>query len=99
MRKNPYSVILGPVITEKTTALKEDAGALCFKIADGATKIDIKQAVKSLFDRNVDSVRIINTIGKLKRVGRNEGRRAHRRKAYVTLKKGQKPLEYFDIFA
>lgn len=99
MRKDPYSVILGPVITEKTTVLKEKTGALCFKVADHATKIDIKQAVKSLFDREVADVRIVNTQGKLKRLGRNFGRRAHRRKAYVALKPGQKPLEYFDIFA
>lgn len=99
MRKDPYSVVLGPVITEKTTRVKEETGALCFHVADHATKIDVKQAVKALFDRKVSDVRIINREGKLKRMGRFEGRQAHRRKAWVKLAEGQKPLEYFDVFA
>src|SRR5678816_1330408 len=83
--KNAAQVILAPVITEKSTGLKDSARILCFKVAKKAKKIEIKSAVESLFKVKVAQVRTLTIHGKWKRVGRYEGRRANWKKAYVTL--------------
>lgn len=92
----PQEVILGPLITEKSTLLKEERGVLAFKVAPRANKVQVRQAIETLFKVKVDSVRTENVHGKFKRVGRYAGYRSDWKKAYVTLKPGEKTIEYFD---
>jgi large subunit ribosomal protein L23 len=93
---NPYKVILKPVITEKSTWLKDKNRDICFEVASGANKIEIKEAVEKLFDVKVESVRIVKKKGKTRQVGRNTGKTKDWKKAYVKLKKGEKMIEYFE---
>jgi len=94
--KSLYDVIRRPLITEKSTKLKETQRAICFEVQRDATKPDIKKAVEALFDVKVDTVRVANVHGKMKRQGRYAGRRPDWKKAYVVLKKGEKMIEFFD---
>ena len=94
--KNLYEVIRRPLITEKTTALKETQRSLCFEVHRDASKPEIKKAVESLFGVKVQDVRVANVHGKTKRQGRYVGRRPDWKKAYVVLKKGEKMVEFFD---
>jgi large subunit ribosomal protein L23 len=94
--KNVYEVIRRPLITEKTTALKETQRALCFEVHRDASKPEIKKAVESLFGVKVADVRVANVHGKVKRQGRHMGRRSDWKKAYVVLKQGEKMIEFFE---
>ena len=94
--KNLYEVIRRPLITEKTTALKETQRSLCFEVHKDASKPEIKKAVESLFGVKVADVRVANVHGKVKRQGRYVGRRADWKKAYVVLKPGEEMIEFFD---
>lgn len=94
--KNLYEVIRRPLITEKTTMLKETQRSLCFEVHRDATKPEIKKAVETLFNVKVDDVRVSNVHGKVKRQGRFVGRRPDWKKAYVVLKPGEKMIEFFD---
>lgn len=96
MIKNPEKIILRPVITEKSTLLKEKNREICFEVDSRANKIEIRKAVESLFKVKIERVRIINKRGKKRRVGRNEGRTKDWKKAYVKLKEGEKMIEYFE---
>jgi large subunit ribosomal protein L23 len=89
-------VIRRPLVTEKTTLLREDGRSVVFEVARSANKIDVKRAVEKLLGAKVDSVRTANTQGKLKRQGRFVGRRSDWKKAYVTLKAGQKLPEFLE---
>lgn len=89
-------IILKPIITEKTTKLKEKNREVCFQVASGANKTEIKKAVELLFKVKVESVRTQNKIGKWRRVGRSQGQRSGWKKAYVKLKEGEKMIEYFE---
>jgi large subunit ribosomal protein L23 len=82
-------VIRKPLITEKTTLLRED-GTLVFQVAMNANKIDIKRAVELLFGSKVASVRTSLAHGKMKRQGKFVGRRSDWKKAYVKLRDGEK---------
>ena len=92
----PQDVIIAPLITEKSTLLKEKGGVLAFRVAKRANKIMVRQAIETLFKVKVASVRTENMHGKFKRVGRFAGHRSDWKKAYVTLKPGEKSIEYFD---
>lgn len=94
--KDPYKIILRPVITEKSTWLKEVNREICFEVAPHANKIEIKEATEQLFKVKVENVRTVKKIGKRRRVGRNEGKTKDWKKAYVKLKKGEKMIEYFE---
>ena len=94
--RDQYKTIIKPILTEKSTKLKEETNLLCFMVARDANKIEIKKAVEALFKVKVDSVRTMNRRGKIKRVGRSEGKRPDWKKAYVKIKKGEKNVEYFD---
>ena len=94
--KNLYEVIRRPLITEKTTALKETQRSLCFEVHKDASKPEIKKAVESLFGVKVADVRVANVHGKVKRQGRFVGRRPDWKKAYVVLKKGEKMIEFYE---
>lgn len=90
-------IIVAPLVTEKSTDLKEQQRLLCFKVHKNANKINIKRAVEDLFKTQVESVRIMNFQGKMKRYGRYTGRRPSWKKAYVKLKKDAKMIEYFEV--
>ena len=84
-----YTVLLAPVISEKSTFIAEKSNQVAFRVIQDATKHEIKAAVEHLFNVQVDSVQILNRKGKEKRFGRTPGRRSDQRKAYVCLKDGQ----------
>jgi large subunit ribosomal protein L23 len=94
--RRAHDVIVAPLITEKTTLLKEKGSVLAFRVDRRANKVEIRQAVEALFKVKVAAVRTQNVGGKEKRMGRNVGRRPDWKKAYVTLKPGEKPVEYFE---
>jgi large subunit ribosomal protein L23 len=89
-------VIRRPLITEKTTILREDGLTLVLQVATGATKVDIRRAVEQLFGSKVADVRTSSVRGKLKRQGRYVGRRSDWKKAYVRLREGEKLPEFIE---
>ena len=94
--RDPQTVLIRPLLTEKNLLAKERRHTLAFEVSVSANKIDVARAVEKTFQTKVASVRIVNTLGKIKRMGRSEGKRPDKKKAYVTLRKGQKPVEYFE---
>lgn len=96
MIKDPHKIIIRPVITEKTTRLKASSGVICFEVARSANKIEIKLAIEQLFKTKVAEVRTQAKAGKIRRVGRSAGRTKDWKKAYVRLREGEKPIEYFE---
>jgi large subunit ribosomal protein L23 len=86
------NVVLAPVVSEKSTMVADKNRQYVFRVADAATKPEIKAAVELMFAAQkveVASVQIVNVKGKTKRFGRSIGRRDHVKKAYVSLKEGQ----------
>ena len=94
--RTPQSVIVRPVMTEKSTALTASQNVITFDVARDANKIEIRHAVETLFSVKVDSVRVVKVSGKIKKVGRSIGRAQDRKKAYVKLAAGQKPPAIFE---
>jgi large subunit ribosomal protein L23 len=94
--RDATQIIIRPVITEKSTQLKEKNREVCFQVASRANKTEIKKAVEQLFKVKVESVRTQNIVGKWRRVGRGQGQRSDWKKAYVKLKEGEKMIEYFE---
>jgi large subunit ribosomal protein L23 len=84
-----YAVLLGPVVSEKSTMIGEKHEQVAFRVKHDATKTEVKAAIELLFKVEVARVSILNQKGKGKRFGRFEGRRSDVRKAYVKLKPGQ----------
>jgi len=95
MNRDPRKVILEPVVTEKSTRERQEKNQFAFVVARDATKIEIRNAVEKLFNVGVLSVRTMNVEGKMKRLGRFQGRRSSWKKAIVTLREGQK-IEFFE---
>ena len=87
---NIHDVIKGPIITEKLDQAREKFRQYSFIVDKKATKIDVARAVESLFKVSVEGVRTNVVHGKVKRVGKNIGRRPNYKKAIVTLKEGDK---------
>ncbi len=96
MIKDPYKIILRPVITEKTTLMKEQNREICLEVDPRANKIEIKQAAEQLFNVKIESVRVMKQHGKMRRVGKNQGRTKDWKKAYLKIKEGEKMIEYFE---
>jgi large subunit ribosomal protein L23 len=94
---NVYEVIRRPLITEKGHAKRETENTLCFEVHKDANKIEIKQAVETVFRVKVSEVRTSVFVGKLRRRGRFTGYASDWKKAYVRLAKGQKLPEYAEI--
>jgi large subunit ribosomal protein L23 len=94
--KNLYEVIRRPLLTEKSTELKEQHQTLVFEVHRDATKPEIKKAFEMLFERKVKHVRVARVHGKVKRQGRYAGQRPDWKKAFVVLKPGEKPVEFFE---
>ena len=89
-------VIRRPLITEKTSILREDGRTIVFQVAPGANKVEIKRAIEQLLGSKVASVRTSLVHGKVKRQGRFAGRRPDWKKAYVTLREGAKMPEFLE---
>jgi large subunit ribosomal protein L23 len=89
-------VIRRPLITEKTTLMREDGRTIVFEVAVGATKVEIKQAVEKLLGSKVAGVRTSIAHGKFKRQGRFIGQRPDWKKAYVKLRDGEKIPEFLE---
>jgi len=92
-----HEVILRPLVTEKGVAKKETERTLCFEVAPGANKVQVKAAVEKLFKVKVESVRTCNVEGKERRRGRFSGFRPDWKKAYVKLKTGEKAPDWAEI--
>ena len=82
-----YDVVLRPVVTEKSTQGAEN-NQVTFRVARGATKPEIKQAVEGLFGVTVTKVNTLNQRGKVKRFRGRLGKRSDYKKAIVTLSEG-----------
>ena len=98
-----WDILKSPVVTEKSVLLKEASSedeeigqVLTFRVERKAGKDDIKRAVEEIFGVKVAQVRTVNYQGKMKRRGRQEGRRASWKKAYITLKKGEPHVDYAE---
>jgi len=83
------NIVLAPIVSEKSTMIGDKLNQVVFRVADSATKPEVKAAVELLFKVKVDSVQVANVRGKEKRFGRTIGRRRNWKKAYVCLAAGQ----------
>lgn len=88
--KDPEDIIKVPLITEKGSLIGEKSNQVLFKVRPEANKIEVKKAVEVLFKVRVVKVRMIRYLGKIRRVGKTKGRLPQWKKAYVTLKDGDK---------
>jgi large subunit ribosomal protein L23 len=93
---NMYDVIKKPLVTEKTTIEKDAKNVVAFVVHRDANKIEIKESVEKLFKVQVESVKTATIAGKVKRAGRQVGKRANWKKAYVTLKEGSS-VDFFEV--
>ena len=88
-----------PVITEKSTIQREEDGTLCFKVDLDANKIEIAKAIEKLFEKEnvkVASVRTMRVRGKVKRRGRDLGKRPDWKKAWVRLAADSGEIDFFE---
>jgi large subunit ribosomal protein L23 len=92
--KTSYDIIIKPIITEASMIAMED-NKYTFKVDKHANKTEIKKAIEELFEVDVVKVNTMNVKGKVKRLGRNEGKRADWKKAIVKLAPGSK-IEIFE---
>ena len=93
---NANQIIRRPLVTEKSTLLREGSNVLTFEVDANANKIEVKRAVEELFKVKVIDVRLFNVRGKMKRLGRWTGKRRDWRKAYVRLHKDSKAPEFVE---
>jgi large subunit ribosomal protein L23 len=93
--KSPYDIIKAPLITEKSTILKEKENKYAFLVDNRANKDEIKRAVEEIFKVKVIRVNTSYLRGKIKRVGRHSGKTPDMKKAVLTLKEGEK-IEIFE---
>ena len=91
---NPHDIIIRPVVTEQSMADMVDK-KYTFVVAKCANKTEIKKAVEKIFGVNVEKVNTLNYDGKVKRMGRSEGRTASFKKAVVKLAADSKEIEFF----
>ena len=90
------NVLLKPLLTEKTTILKDEAQQVAFLVHTRANKLEIKQAVEKAFDVKVEAVNVVRRASSSReRQGRVVGRKPGWKKAYVTLRQGDK-IEFFE---
>lgn len=94
--KNAHDIIIRPIITENSMDQLQDK-KYTFEVAKTANKVEIKQAIEEIFSGvQVDKVTTMNMLGKVKRMGRSEGRRANWKKAIVKLTENSKTIEFFE---
>lgn len=87
-------IIIKPVVTEKSVDLMQE-NKYCFRVAKDANKIEIKNAIEEIFKVTVINVNTVNVHGKMKRMGRTQGKTASWKKAVVTLHEGDS-IEVFE---
>ena len=92
---NPHDVIIRPVVTEKSMTEMADK-KYTFVVDKKANKTEIKKAVEAIFDVKVEKVNTLNYDGKMKGMGRTQGRTASFKKAVVKLTDGSKDIEFFQ---
>jgi len=90
-----HQIIKKPLITEKSSLLREVGNTVAFEVALDSNKIEIKQAVEKAFKVKVKDVRTMVVAGKVKRVGKNFGKRSNVKKAYITLAEGS--IDFFGV--
>jgi large subunit ribosomal protein L23 len=88
--RDPRSIVIRPVVTERSTDLADSQNTYTFVVARDANKIEIRKAVESMFGVRVEDVRTMNYRGKVRRVGRTVGRRPAYKKALVKLAEGER---------
>lgn len=93
--KSIYAVIKRPLFTEKGSSLKESENKILVEVSKDANKLEIKEAIEDIFKVKVEKVATIKVHGKWKRYGRSVGKRPDRKKALITLKKGEK-LDFIE---
>jgi large subunit ribosomal protein L23 len=91
-----HQIIRKPLITEKSSQQKEAGQVVVFEVTPSSNKIEIKQAVETAFNVKVQNVNTVIAAGKIKRVGRQFGKRSNRKKAYVTLAEGSN-IDFFGV--
>lgn len=94
MSRPPREILIRPLITEESSVLQAEQNKYTFEVHRSATKIDIRNAVETMFDVSVSTVRTMNCLGKDRRIGRSVGRRPDWKKAIVKLSEG----ETIDMF-
>ena len=90
MSRAPREILIRPLMTEKSMRQKEEQNTVAFRVRPDANKVEIRAAVEAVFNVKVAAVRTASYEGKLKRMGRFQGRRANWKKAIVTLRPGHK---------
>lgn len=90
IKRDPFDVLIKPLLTEKITALRDHANRVAFVVKSDANRIEIGRAVESALKVKVKSVHVMNVLGKKKRQGRFVGKRPDWKKAIVTLREGEK---------
>ena len=95
MMMEEYKIIRKPIVTEKSTDLKDDANQVVLEVHPSANKSEIRKAVEKLFKVTVLAVQTQNRQGKRKRLGRSSGRRRSWKKAIVRLKEGDR-VDFFE---
>ena len=95
--RHAHDIILAPIVTEKLARMTERGNVVVFRVHPDANKIEIGQAVESLWKVKVERVRTANFGGKRKRMGRFTGRRADWKKAIVTLAEGDSIEVYENL--
>ncbi|CUS35794.1 MAG: 50S ribosomal protein L23 [Nitrospira sp.] len=95
MNVGMHWILVQPLLTEKITGLREKSNTVGFVVHPEANRVQVKQAVESLLKVKVEKVNLMNVRGKMKRLGRFAGRRSDWKKAFVTLKEGEK-LEMYE---
>ena len=93
--KDLHSIIRRPILTEKSTALKESQNCIVFEVDPNANKKEIKSSVEKLFKVHVESVNTTIVRGKVRRMGKFEGKKPNWKKAVVKIKEGEK-IEFFE---
>ncbi|WP_371723900.1 50S ribosomal protein L23 [Isachenkonia alkalipeptolytica] len=95
MMRNPHDIIIKPLVTEQSMDGMAER-KYSFKVARNANKTEIKKAIEKIFDVKVEKTNTLNMTGKVKRMGRNEGKRADWKKAIITLSEDSKEIEFFE---
>ena len=90
-----HQIITKPLVTEKSNLMKENDNVVAFEVAMSSNKVEIKKAIERAFNVKVQEVRTMIVAGKVKRSGRNFGKRSNVKKAYVTLADGT--IDFFGV--
>lgn len=93
--RDARQIVIRPIVTEKSTLLRENSNKYAFRVIPTATKRQIAQAIEELFEVTVTDVRTMRMQGKKKRLGRSLGRRPSWKKAIVTLAEGD-TVDFFE---